>query len=534
MNFLRKNINIILFAILLIAACMRLYRIQDYMTFLGDEGRDVLVAYNILHGHFTLLGPTASVGGFYFGPIYYYFMAPALFLAGYNPVGPAVMIAIIGIATVWLVYKIGREFFGIAVGLLASLFYAISPVVIAYSRSSWNPNPIPFFSLLVLWFTYKGVQKTHSKNKPNEKQSFWQSAKKDFLLAGIFLGIAVELHFIVAILGAIVIMYVLTVKLGHIKFETIKIVLKEYLWLGIGFFIGWLPYLGFEVRHGFPNTRSVIGFVFHSDKISSDNGNFFMIVANVFFRLFARLIAAFPPPDQVANYKQPVTLTIWTTFVLVLAGAAIVLLIRQIIIAYIKRQGKLSQFALILLWLFFGILFFGIYKRQIYDYYFGFMFPLPFLLVANVIIFLWRQHIAAKLVSIIVLVTLLILNLQGIPFRYQPNKQLQQMETIAKFVDNKTDGKPFNFALITGGNSDHAYRYFFTLWGHEPVTIQNAAVDPKRTTVTDQLFVVCESLPCKPLGNPLFEIAGFGRADIADHWNVSVVEVYKLIHYKEK
>ena len=41
--------------VLLLAAFLRLYRIQDYMTFLGDEGRDVLVAYNILHGHLTLL-----------------------------------------------------------------------------------------------------------------------------------------------------------------------------------------------------------------------------------------------------------------------------------------------------------------------------------------------------------------------------------------------------------------------------------------------------------------------------------------------
>jgi hypothetical protein len=46
--------------------------------------------------------------------------------------------------------------------------------------------------------------------------------------------------------------------------------------------------------------------------------------------------------------------------------------------------------------------------------------------------------------------------------------------------------------------------------------------------------VVCESLPCKPLGNSLWEIAGFGQADIAGHWNVSVVEIYKLVHHKGK
>ncbi len=527
-NIFKYKISFLIICILLIAVFMRLYRIEDYMTFLGDEGRDVLVAYNILHGHFTLLGPTASVGGFYFGPIYYYFMAPALFLANYNPVGPAIMVALIGIATVWLVYKIGREFFGPGTGIIAALFYAISPIVVAYSRSSWNPNPIPFFALLVIWFIYKGEE------KKNEKSSFLKSANKDFLFAGIFLGVAIELHFIVAILGAAVIFYLFIVKRGHIKKETIKMLLKQYFWLLFGFFIGWLPYLGFEFRHGFPNTRSVINFVFHSGKVSGDNGNFFMIVANVFFRLFARLIVAFPPPEQLEHYKQPALLYLWTAFILILAIGSIALLIKQIILVYIKKQEKHAiQFVLLFFWLFFGILFFGIYKRQIYDYYFGFMFPLPFLLVANFIVFLWGKNNITKFFSVIIVAVLLFLNIQGIPFRYQPNKQLQQMKNIAQFVNEKTDNKPFNFALITGGNSDHAYRYFFTMWHHEPVTIQNAVIDPKRASVTDQLFVVCESIPCKPLGDPLFEIAGFGQADIADHWTVSVVEIYRLVHYKK-
>src|SRR5438477_9425897 len=105
--------NILLIFILIFASFLRLYKIADYLTFLGDEGRDVLTVYNILHGHFTLLGPTASVGGFFLGPIYYYFMAPFLWLSQYDPTGPAIAIALLGVATVWLIYKIGKEFFGV-------------------------------------------------------------------------------------------------------------------------------------------------------------------------------------------------------------------------------------------------------------------------------------------------------------------------------------------------------------------------------------------------------------------------------------
>ena len=133
------------------------------MTFLGDEGRDVLVVYNILHGKLTLLGPTASVGCFFLGPVYYYFMAPFLLIFNYNPVGPAVMVALFGIVTVYLIYKFASEIFNYRVGLISALLYSISPVVIAYSRSSWNPNIFPFFSLLTLYIIYKALVKNNVK-----------------------------------------------------------------------------------------------------------------------------------------------------------------------------------------------------------------------------------------------------------------------------------------------------------------------------------------------------------------------------------
>jgi 4-amino-4-deoxy-L-arabinose transferase-like glycosyltransferase len=109
------------------------------MTFLGDEGRDVLVVKRmIVDQKWTLLGPTASVGGFFLGPIYYYFMLPFLWFWKLDPTGPAVMVALFGIATIYLVFRVGKDFFGDLAGLIAASLYAVSPVVIAYSRASWN------------------------------------------------------------------------------------------------------------------------------------------------------------------------------------------------------------------------------------------------------------------------------------------------------------------------------------------------------------------------------------------------------------
>src|SRR4030042_3014922 len=116
-----------LIIILMLAAYLRLYKISGYMTFLGDEGRDVLVVMHMIVNHkFTLLGPTASVGGFFLGPIYYYFMVPFLSACKLNPVGPAIMCALFGIASVYLVFKVGKAFVSPLTGLVAAGRSALS------------------------------------------------------------------------------------------------------------------------------------------------------------------------------------------------------------------------------------------------------------------------------------------------------------------------------------------------------------------------------------------------------------------------
>lgn len=523
MNSIKSQIhlhNLLILGILIIAAILRLYKISGYMTFLGDEGRDVLVVYNILHGHFTLLGPTASVGGFFLGPIYYYFMAPFLWLFNYNPVGPAVMVALFGVFTVFLVYKIGNELFDKTTGIIASVLYAISPLIIAYSRSSWNPNLMPFFSLLTLYFAFKGIE----KNKILY-----------FFLSGVFLGVAIQLHYIATFLAVILFFYLLYSDILTIKslswFLKLGDLFKTYLFIFLGFLLGLAPFLIFELRHSFPNARSIFDFIFNSKEVGS-GGNFFAIINNVFFRLFGRLITDYPPPEQVSLNHPEIALKYYST--LILAIVVVVFFLLQYLKSFKERGIKFQKFSLIFIWFFIGISLFGFYKKSIYDYYFGFMFPLPFLLVGSFLFFLLRQKFFLKMIGAVCFTAIFIINIQAMPFRYSPNNQKAQVKTIADFVLSKADNKPFNFALITIGNSDHAYRYFFELANKKPVVIQNSQADPQRKSVTEQLLIVCEDRSCKPLGNSLWEVAGFGRAEISEEWDISVVKVYKLIHYKEK
>ncbi len=507
-----KLSNILLAIILLLAAFLRLYKISDYMTFLGDEGRDVLVVKDILSGNLTLLGPRSSAGDFYTGPIYYYMMAPFLWLSRLDPVGPAVMIALLGIATVFLLYYVGKKIFNPAVGLIAASLYAVAPLILTYSRSSWNPNPMPFFTLLILYILYLAVQ-----NKS------W----KYFLGVGILYGIALQLHYIELFVGVVIFSFIL-LSYFYLKRKEINLLFKQYFLIFAGFIIGFSPFLVFEMRHGFPNTRAIINLAIGGNPGATDltNKSFIQIIQDVFFRVFARTVWNYPSPDRIQLFDKSI-LFIWQIIIVIATLSSIILVL--------KYKDKLAA-ALFAMWLGFGVILFGFYKKPINDYNFEFLFPLPFLLIAYLIYWLYKLKkpvAVGKVLANGLFIFLFGYNLHYMPFKSEPNKQKEQVRSISEFVLSKTNNKPFNFALITPGNSDHGYRYYFDILGNPAVRIDNLISDPERKTVTDQLLVVCEG-GCNPLGNPLFDIAGFGESKIEGEWNFSHVKVYKLVHSQER
>lgn len=509
--FLSNRSNVILLAILSIGAFTRLYRISDYMTFLGDEGRDVLLVKHILEGELTLLGPRSSAADFYYGPIYYYLITPFLWLFHYDPVGPAVFIGVLGVLTVYLVYVVGKKFFSQATGLVAAALYAVSPVVVAYSHSSWNPNPLPFVSLISLFILYLALKKP--------------SIKK-FIGVGVLLGIAMQLQYLALFLIAIVGVYTLLGTFIQEKKQLIKLLLQRYASLGLGFMIGLSPFLTFEIYHGFPNLKTLLDLLL--GKYSDSVGGSFSVggqILEVFFKLFGRLITAFPLVDQRQIYDNP-NLFFWYSGTLLLAILSILSLFRM--------KDRLAQLMLIC-WLIIGVSLFGFYKKEIYDYYLGFMFTLPFLLVASFMtsVFEKYKNIIIRVAVVILFIILFVINVLKLSILSAPNMQKEQTRQIAEFVIEKSGGKPFNFALITPGNSDHGYRYYMEILGNKSVEMENLITDPERKTVTDQLLIICEDIKCQPLGYSLFEVAGFGRAEVAGEWDTSVVKVFRMVHYTE-
>ena len=117
-----KLVYFLLFLILSFSAFFRLYRLNTFLGFWYDQGRDALVIWDfIYHGKFFLIGPVTGIEGIFLGPFYYYLLSPFYFLGGGNPVWAAAGLCSIAVGAVFLLFYLGKKFWGYPVGLLAAL-----------------------------------------------------------------------------------------------------------------------------------------------------------------------------------------------------------------------------------------------------------------------------------------------------------------------------------------------------------------------------------------------------------------------------
>ncbi len=473
--------------ILVVAAFSRLYKIDQYMTFLGDEGRDALVMREmVLAKHFPLIGPGTSVGNMYLGPLYYYVIAPSLLLTDFSPVGPAIEVALIGIVTIALLWWVGRQWFGRAVALGMVALYALSPTVITYSRSSWNPNIMPFFALLSVY----GIWKVW-------RYGYWRW----LIISLASFGLVLNSHYLGLILAPVLgifwfLAYLKTPNKNQARKATTIAVLLLLLLLSPLFF--------FDLRHHWQNYHALK--LFFTNRETTVNLKAYKSIPNIWplwHDIVSSLLAA----------KQSLPATILAIFIPLTTLIALV-------------TKKISRdYVFVVVWTILGLIGLGLYKQHIYEHYYGFLFPVPFLLLGFCLKFFWK-YTFLKPVVILVTAGLLVLNLAHSPLRYGPNNQLAHTQLVADFIKEKSSDQPFNLALISSSNYDASYRYFLELNDAQYYTIHEK--------LADQLFVVCETKPCKPIGHNLWEIAAFGWAKIDATWDFDHgVTLYRLVHNPE-
>lgn len=227
-----------------LAAIIRFYRMSELAVFLADQASDSTAVLEIMRGNPTLLGPVSSVGGFFNGPIVYYLMLPFYLLLQADPIAGTVFQTVVQLTTLPLIFLIGKKLFNDSVGLLSAFLFSISPLMVDYSRMGFNSLPAIFFSTGIIWL-FSSAEKSATIKKT--------------VLIGLLIGFIVQMHY----LAVSLLLYALLFPVLIYR-QTNK--MRYYVALCLGFLAGLSPYLLFELRNQFFNTKKIITYLTSSDE----------------------------------------------------------------------------------------------------------------------------------------------------------------------------------------------------------------------------------------------------------------------------
>lgn len=495
-KFFKKNWIIIF--ILVLAAFLRLYRIGGYMEFLGDQGRDVIIIRDFLkNGNLFFIGPQTSIGNMYLGPFYYYFIAPSLLLSNFNPIGPAIFIALLGVLTVWLVFYVSSKWFDQRVGFVSAFLFAISPVVIKYSDFSWNPNIMPLFALLLVYFVVEAILE--------EKYKY-------FIFASLSFVMVINSHYLGLILLPVVGLFWLInlISLIRKKDKKIKQFLLNTFYAFLIFLVSLTPQVLFDIKHNGQNIKALLSFFqYRETTVSVKPYKAIPQMLPIFTQITSNLITGQDKSMIVNNLTCII-------FLLILLAIAF-LNFKKI------KETKSKYFLIIFVWLIFGLVGLGLYKQHLYNHYFGFLFPVIYLLMGYVLSLLFGLKKIGKILFIFIFAILTLFSFKSNPFLQKPNNQLVHAKNIAQSIYqhlNNTDGK-YNIAMLASYNDFRALAPRYFLLNDFP---SDKLLDMEKYSEADTLFVILDdpSKWTKGIDSDIWEINTFSR-------NKKIIEKFKTV-----
>lgn len=232
-------VKVILVLILFLAAVLRFYRLPELMPFIGDIGWFYLSARDlIINGNIPLVGITSSHTWLHQGPWWTYLLSLVLWISNFNPVSGAYFIVILGILSVYFMYKLGSIFFSQRIGLIAAFLYATSPLIIIHSRYPYHTSPIPLFVIFIMLFVYKWLQ----------------GQVVYFPLIVVILAVLYNFE-LATIVFLFILLSIIIYGFWKKKKWAREIIEKKMLLLSfLGVFIIMLPIILYDINHGFVQT----------------------------------------------------------------------------------------------------------------------------------------------------------------------------------------------------------------------------------------------------------------------------------------
>jgi len=417
-----KRSSCAILCILIVATLLRTLNTRNLLGFWYDQGRDAKVVWELIHHkNVFLIGPTTGIEGIFLGPFYYYFLAPFYAIGKGDPVVPAIGLGLVTSVAVFLLYRVGKKYISTNVGLLASLLYGFSAVIIQANRWLSNPTALPFFSLLIVWLLLEA----------NEKKSFTNI--KGFLL-GFLVGISLQLEAASAIFFIPAVMVICWNIKKSCRIKTVHLFL---IVLGLGFTL--IPQILFDIRNDNLLGKSFYRFLV-SEKSFRVNSTEFLLNRLIFF------LKSFSEKLFIGNPLQVLGL-----------GSVLISLIVNI------KKTPSSIKKVIIPWILVPVVGLTIYKGNngyVWDYYLTGVFPVFMLLVAVGVAFMPR---ILKAIFITCFISQNVFFALTFVQTTQPGYiTLKNIQQAVDWIYEDAGNNPFNADVYVPPVIAHAYEYVFT------------------------------------------------------------------------
>lgn len=480
LHLLKKDPYIItLLIITIIGIFLRFYKLDAFVTFLGDQGRDAIIMKRIVTlEHLPAVGAPSSIGHVFLGPFYYYFIAPWLLLTGLNPIGPAIGVAAFSSLLIVLSYLITQDLFKQhMVSLMMATLISFSYIQIWFSRFSWNPNLLPLFSLLAVYSLIQGLEKKRTGC---------------FFLSGLLFAFSIQLHYVALASGLAVLLCL--GYYGYIHRDQIGLVCRHICALMGGFLIGISPLIAFDIRHDFINVKSFIRLFTDNDVSASSRGLMEIVQTFVSFNTHALQISV------------PFSIHVCILAILIIGSSYLA-----------RKKNIITRYVLLFFWL--TLIITSFFTANKHQHYFGFLYPLYYLLWALCIDMVTGKDKRWLAIFIMILFTLIQIPHYSF-FKGTGSYQIKRASLIAAEIQKHVTSTSYYLTSLPESVGDSTERYFLEVWGKR-------SLEKYTTEKADELFVICEE-KCTPIGDGQWDIAHFAPRKLVGTWHVDNVTIYKL------
>lgn len=164
------NKKTLLIAIIVLAFILRFWKLDSYPALNADEAAIGYNAYSLIqtgldeHGHPWPIH-FQSFNDYKPG-LYFYIVLPFVKLLGLNEWAVRIPGASFGVLSVFMIYLLVKKLFdNEKFALISALFLAISPWHLQFSRGGWEVNTATFFVLTGLFFFFKSLNESESRQK---------------------------------------------------------------------------------------------------------------------------------------------------------------------------------------------------------------------------------------------------------------------------------------------------------------------------------------------------------------------------------